>query len=592
MNINKHNCEAFFLDYYEGNLSEGQVTEMFAFLKANPDQREIFESFSDVRIDGGDDAPVLPPSSSQIPDFSFLKKAPVVDIHEQAQVWMVDSVEGTISDIDKVALENYLNENPAKRADLAAFEQTVLRADESETFSAAFTLKKDVAVTPENFEHFAIALIEGTISPEEKSLLESFVLSHPEFSIQLDAFKAAVQKTDTSIVFEGKESLKKVSLVVTKDNIEELLIANTEGQLAAHEVQAVDLFLASHPEFKRDAELFAQTKLVADTNETFDAKATLRRGPIQISENNFEQFLISATEGLLNGEELKAFNAFVASHPKYHNAAALAAATRLQPDMSVVYDDKDGLKRRNKGGIIWFSPAMRYAAAAMLVILLSIYFWNKIDSNDINGDPSANNRPQNTVKDSVAPFEAPDNITKEENEQYASNGNSSDSGVSNVADITPVKKKKPEQELPTYREIKTMPNNYVPVTIVANSIPNKANDDVNYSNALYASFDRPQENTQVVANNDDYITPGQLVMRWMKDKIDGTDPIPSAYNNSVSAWGNGNALPQDKHVDGIDLTQSAVNRVGQNAANGNIAMEQRQDGTYLQLWNYEVRVAK
>ena len=91
----------------------------------------------------------------------------------------------------------------------------------------------------------------------------------------------------------------------------------------------------------------------------------------------------------------------------------------------------------------------------------------------------------------------------------------------------------------------------------------------------------------------EYISPGQLAMRWMKDKLDqpavamadnAVDPNAQAFNEP--------ATPEDRNVDGMDLTESAVNRVGSVAANGNVNMQQREDGTWLQLWNYNVRVGR
>lgn len=577
MQINTNNCEAFFLDYYEGNLSEGQVAELFAFLKANPELREVFESFSEISVDA---------ESTAVPDFSFLKKEPVADIHEQAEVWMVEMVEGTISDADRVALANYLNEYPSKRTDLAAFENTVLRADADETFGDLSQLKKEVAVTPENFEHFAVALMEGTISEQEKSLLDSFVLTHPEFEIQLDAFRNAVQQADESVVFEGKESLKRTALVVTKENIEALLVDRIEGQLSKHDQQAVDAFVAAHPEYKQELELFAKTKLVADASEVFEAKQQLKRGAPLVNESNFEHYAISAAEGLLNNEELNAFNAFAATQPKYAKAAQLYAATRVQADMTVVYDDKAGLKRKEKGAIIWWSVSMRYAAAAVLVIVLGIYLWSKIGNDEqhlleyANGDKKETPAPANN---DVAPV--PNELPENSNDQYANNSDASDKAVRSVVNTNPAQPNEKAEPVP----VRMVDDGFRPSSIVAANLRGKpANDAVNYSDALYAMYDQnAQPNSQPVANNSQYITPGQLAMRWMKNKIDGPDAVLSTERDQ-----DGQPLPNDPNVDGMDITQSAVNRVGQSAAKGNIAMQQRKDGTYLKLWSYEVRVRK
>jgi hypothetical protein len=126
---------------------------------------------------------------------------------------------------------------------------------------------------------------------------------------------------------------------------------------------------------------------------------------------------------------------------------------------------------------------------------------------------------------------------------------------------------------------------------MASHLPNKANDEVNYSEALYAMYDQNVQQNPQPARSSEYISAGQLAMRWMKNRIDGPDAA-LARNDMSGLDSKGQPLPQDPNVDGMDITQSAVNRVGQSAANGNIAMEQRKDGTYLQLWSYEVRVRK
>lgn len=586
MNINRNNCEAFFLDYYEGTLSDAQAGEMFAFLKANPDLREVFESFGGVSLDAED---------ASVPDFSFLKREPVADLHGQAQQWMVDYVDGTITTEDNIALENYLNEHPEKRAELAAFEKTILRADASETFGDRSSLKKNVAITPENFEHYAVALIEGTISGEERSLLDAFVLVHPEFSEQLDAFRASVQQADESIAFDAKPSLKRTALLVTKDNIEALLVDKLEGQLAAHEEQAVDAFIAAHPEYAGDYELFTKTKLVADASETFDGKEQLKRGAVLVNENNFEHYAISAAEGLLNAGEQEALNAFVASHEKYRNALAQYAATRVQPDLAVVYSDKAGLKRKEKGAVTWFTPAVRYAAAAMIVVLLSIFFWTRYENTDHLQGTVADKTPANSSgQNGAAPQENNQPVVPQVNDAVVDNGDAH-SPVNKQPDRIPSQQNGnvAKKEATPAQRGNYLDADFAPARTVASVNVPEANDAVAFSSALYTVlFDDAQKPVRVrTTPADEYISPGQLAMRWMKDKIEGPNPMPNGSHDGVQAFG-ANGEPKNKNVNGLDLTETAVNRVGQSTANGKIAMQQRKDGTYLRLWGYEVRVLR
>lgn len=588
MNINRNNCEAFFLDYYEGNLSEGQVAEMFAFLKANPDLREIFESFGDVTLDSLGDASEsrIPNLPSRVPDFSFLKKAPVTDEHSQAEQWMMDFVEGVITDTDRISLEKYFAAYPGKRNDLALLEKAKLHADESESLGDMSFLKKNSEITADNFDDYAIASVEGTISSAEQKKLEAFIAAHPEFASQLENFLKTKLHADPSLKLDDKSFLKKSVPAVSEGNILELLVAKSEGELSAHEEAAVDEYIARFPEYKPELALISRAKLSPDESEIFEGKEKLKRGSVLISEGNFEQYLVSASEGLLNRDELKAFNAFVSANPKYRKTVAVYAATRLQPDLSIVYDDKESLKRKVAGGAVWWSVNIRYAAAAVVVLILGIYLWMKFASStgDVPVNPVANYDHSND--NLMSPdWDEPGVILNDDNKVADVNKLPGDGNDSNRPDWTPNKtgsediNKKDGGNSP----VAIVDNPFVPVTIIAEHVPNKANDAVGFSDALYSVVFNPVAPPAKNDAKDEYVTPGQYAMRWMKNKIDGEEEDPYHGNDDPEK-------PTDNTVSGLDLTESAVNRVGETAANGNISMDQRDDGTYLHIWNYSVRV--
>ena len=51
MNINRHNYESFFLDYYEKKLSAVDVAELLIFLEKNYDLKDVFEEYENVLLD-------------------------------------------------------------------------------------------------------------------------------------------------------------------------------------------------------------------------------------------------------------------------------------------------------------------------------------------------------------------------------------------------------------------------------------------------------------------------------------------------------------------------------------------------------------
>lgn len=576
MNINRNNAEAFFLDYFEGNLSEEQVAALFAFLKANPDFREVFESFGDISVND---------ETVAAPDFSFLKKEKVADDHAKAEQWMVDFTEGTISEEDRIALERYLTAFPEKKRELELFAKTMLHADGAEQFGDLSLLKKPVDVSAANFDDFAVQLIEGTISTAELNALEQFVATHPEFAGELEAYRVTRFAPDESVSFEHKNSLRKTTIVVSEENITELLIAKAEGLLTPVENQEVDAFIARFPEYRLELDAIRKTKLIPDTTEVFGDTSSLKRKVIAINDSNFETYMISAIEGLLNNEELDAVHAFAATQPKYKKAMAAYAATRVQADTSIVYANKESLKRKERGGFIWWSAGMRYSAAAALLLLFGLYFWMKSGSGtgDVMDHGIADNKKQSVTPEVKAPV-VPENENNGQVQLADQNGSSNTNGTA----VQPVIPSEQHQHVnpETAFAARVVDNQYVAERKNVNELSSSAADQqVQYSEAFYAVVFNG-ENSPAPANEKEFVSPGQLAMRWMKDKIDGN-------NEDVLLAGNDDPTKdrnRDRNVDGLDLTESAVNRVGE-ATGGRISMGHREDGTYLQLWNYSVRVS-
>lgn len=67
---------------------------------------------------------------------------------------------------------------------------------------------------------------------------------------------------------------------------------------------------------------------------------------VNINISNYEEFLLSAIDGELTGEEMAALTAFMEEHPEIRKELELLESTRLQPDVEVKFDAKDMLYRR------------------------------------------------------------------------------------------------------------------------------------------------------------------------------------------------------------------------------------------------------
>ena len=67
---------------------------------------------------------------------------------------------------------------------------------------------------------------------------------------------------------------------------------------------------------------------------------------VTINISNYEEFLLSAMDGELTGEEMAALTAFMDEHPEIRKELELLESTRLQPDEDVKFEAKDMLYRR------------------------------------------------------------------------------------------------------------------------------------------------------------------------------------------------------------------------------------------------------
>jgi len=571
MNINVNNCEAFFLDYYEGNLSERQVAELFAFLKLHPQMREAFESFADV---AAEDDYVL------TPDFSFLKKEETVNEHEQAEMWMVELIENCISEEDRAALEKYFVAHPDRRKELAMFQQTILIPDSNEKLDSTSLLRKATTIHADNFSDFAIASVEGTITPADQKQQDAFIAAHPEYANELDLYRSTISVADIEL-FDAKDSLKKKARTVNSATIDELLIAQLEGQLNPVESAAVNQFVLENPQYAKDIELLSKTIVRPDQEEILENRNKLYRGLAPVTEENFEEMAIAASEGLLNAEELNAVNSYAAKSEKRRSVLLAYASIKAEPDMQVVFADKESLKRKDRGVFIWWNTGMQFAAAAVLILLLAVYVFVKYGS-------ATSDQPENVIaNNNTVPLQNNNQLIPADSSANTPQMNKVDDAVASVkpnpaspksnysGNVVPVADN-------TNRNVEFV---LIPARNSTNSISNEGNDQVNFSDALYAVVYDPVKQESV----NEYLSPGQIAMRWMKDKLDGKDN--GIHSNESLVKGSPSQNQNDKNVDGMDLTESAVNRVGMAATNGNVSMHQSEDETWVKLWKYNFRLS-
>ncbi len=135
MNITRENYEAYFLDFYEGNLTEKQVQELMDFLAQHPELREEFESFElfflpdDVKMSmpGKDD--IKKPENASPESYSLDKQ-------------MIAYFEGDLDEKSSSSLLAAVAKDPALQKDFALFSKVRLQPDKGIIFAGKSGLKR------------------------------------------------------------------------------------------------------------------------------------------------------------------------------------------------------------------------------------------------------------------------------------------------------------------------------------------------------------------------------------------------------------------------------------------------------------------
>lgn len=119
--INRHNYEAYFLDYLEGNLSAEDKQDLFSFLDKNPDLKSALEmDLNEVSLN---------PSAIVFENKESLKtEDESILTLNTVNVWMLESVEKNLTASKQKELEDFVRKHQLEKT-YTAYQSTVLKPD-------------------------------------------------------------------------------------------------------------------------------------------------------------------------------------------------------------------------------------------------------------------------------------------------------------------------------------------------------------------------------------------------------------------------------------------------------------------------------
>jgi hypothetical protein len=130
-----------------------------------------------------------------------------------------------------------------------------------------------------NYEAFYLDFLEGNLNEEETALFLAFMEAHPELRLE-DESLVSVEVETSNLDPQFKDSLKQVSFAdapITLSNVEQFLIAETEGQLSSAKLAELEAFVAANSSLRQSQKIYAAAHLKADLSIVYADKASLKR---------------------------------------------------------------------------------------------------------------------------------------------------------------------------------------------------------------------------------------------------------------------------------------------------------------------------
>jgi hypothetical protein len=156
-------------------------------------------------------------------------------------------------------------------------------------------------------------------------------------------------------------------------NYETVLIDYFDGNLHALEVAEVLLFLEQHPAIKNEFEALGTLPIEDNITINPDFKSNLKKlnAHQSLVEKSFNELIISQIEGDCTEKESIIINEIIESNTALSQLKNTFSLTKLVPDLTINYPNKQSLKRK-EAGVFYLSK--RFAAAATLLLLASLLF--------------------------------------------------------------------------------------------------------------------------------------------------------------------------------------------------------------------------
>ena len=216
--IDRHNYEAFFVDYYDGNLSAADESMLMDFLKDNDDFENEFRDFKNLNLSSPDLA---------FEDKLYLKKLGIEG--EEKIDWMIAALEGQLEESEQAQFHKNLAVNEEDLALYNQVQKTVL-IPPSIIYPNKLELKKHASIIPVLRYGLAIAaslllfFVLNNDSPKSLYNTRSVNLISSTIEVEKDTFQLSFFKRDKKLIGINNQIIINDSEItsIKRENIEQL----------------------------------------------------------------------------------------------------------------------------------------------------------------------------------------------------------------------------------------------------------------------------------------------------------------------------------------------------------------------------------
>ncbi len=174
---------------------------------------------------------------------------------------------------------------------------------------------------------------------------------------------------------------------INRHNYEIFFMDYLDGNLDENQTQMLFTFLRENPDLKEEMENISEVQLQPDRFVHFQKKNKLKKDPEILPDaiSNLDELCIASLEGDLKDEENLEFGNLLEENEKFSSSYALYQKTKLVPDKSATFPEKEKLKRVKKVVPLFTETVQKTLAYAAGIILLVAFYVN-ISSDSLNKD--------------------------------------------------------------------------------------------------------------------------------------------------------------------------------------------------------------